>query len=196
MALSKRLRFEILRRDNHACRYCGATAPDVKLTVDHVIPTSLGGSDEASNLVTACAPCNSGKSSSSPDAAHVADVEQKALLWAEAMKIATIERDCDREERKVAHSDFLEIWNRWTYADKSGDRKNVPLPGDWKTSVERFYAAGLDYDDLEELIESAMTCKTATDTFRYFCGCCWTRVRQTQERAAAIISGWESTNGS
>ncbi|MEU5976310.1 hypothetical protein [Streptomyces sp. NPDC047315] len=24
MAVSKRLRYEILRRDNHACRYCGA----------------------------------------------------------------------------------------------------------------------------------------------------------------------------
>ena len=32
MAVSKRLRFEILRRDNHACRYCGQMAPDVKLT--------------------------------------------------------------------------------------------------------------------------------------------------------------------
>jgi len=31
MAVSKRLRFEILRRDDHACRYCGATAPEAKL---------------------------------------------------------------------------------------------------------------------------------------------------------------------
>lgn len=196
MALSKRLRFEILRRDNHACRYCGATAPDVKLTVDHVIPAALGGSDEASNLVTACAPCNSGKSSSSPDAHVVADVAQKALLWAEAMKIAAVERDCARDDRKAAHSDFLEIWNQWTYTTRAGEKKNVDLPPDWKTSVERFYAAGLDYDDFEELVEAAMTCKTATDTFRYFCGCCWTRVRQAQDRAAEIISGWENSNGS
>lgn len=33
MAVSKRLRYEILRRDDHACRYCGDRAPDVKLTV-------------------------------------------------------------------------------------------------------------------------------------------------------------------
>jgi 5-methylcytosine-specific restriction endonuclease McrA len=54
MAVSKRLRYEILRRDNYACRYCGATAPDVKLNVDHVIPQSLGGSDKPDNLVTSC----------------------------------------------------------------------------------------------------------------------------------------------
>jgi hypothetical protein len=76
MAVSKRLRYEILRRDNHACRYCGATAPGVKLNVDHVIPTSLGGSDKPDNLVTACADCNSGKTSSMPNAEPVTDVDQ------------------------------------------------------------------------------------------------------------------------
>lgn len=38
MAVSKRTRFEVLRRDDHTCRYCGQSAPDVKLTVDHVLP--------------------------------------------------------------------------------------------------------------------------------------------------------------
>jgi 5-methylcytosine-specific restriction endonuclease McrA len=32
--IPRRLRFEILRRDGHTCRYCGAQAPDVPLTVD------------------------------------------------------------------------------------------------------------------------------------------------------------------
>lgn len=63
MAVSKRLRYEILRRDNHTCRYCGASAPDVPLRVDHVTPVALGGTDEPSNLVTSCEPCNSGKTS-------------------------------------------------------------------------------------------------------------------------------------
>lgn len=76
MPVSKRLRYEILRRDNHACRYCGATAPDVKLNVDHVIPQALGGTDTPDNLVTACADCNAGKTSSMPDALTVADVDQ------------------------------------------------------------------------------------------------------------------------
>lgn len=44
MPVSKRLRYEILKRDNHACRYCGAAATDAKLTVDHVTPVSRVGS--------------------------------------------------------------------------------------------------------------------------------------------------------
>lgn len=98
MAVSRRLRYEILRRDNHACRYCGATAPDVKLTVDHVIPSALGGSDEAENLATACASCNSGKSSANPDQPLVADVRQDALRWSAAMEYAVeLQRERQRE---------------------------------------------------------------------------------------------------
>jgi 5-methylcytosine-specific restriction endonuclease McrA len=67
MAVSKRLRYEILRRDNHTCKYCGATAPTVPLRVDHVTPVALGGTDTPDNLVTSCEPCNSGKSSSTVD---------------------------------------------------------------------------------------------------------------------------------
>lgn len=59
---SKRLRFEILKRDGHRCRYCGATAYERRLHVDHVIPESKGGTDDPANLVTACSDCNGGKS--------------------------------------------------------------------------------------------------------------------------------------
>jgi 5-methylcytosine-specific restriction endonuclease McrA len=33
MPVNKRTRFEVFKRDNHTCRYCGGTAPDVVLTV-------------------------------------------------------------------------------------------------------------------------------------------------------------------
>lgn len=56
------LRFQILERDQFRCRYCGAEASEtVKLQVDHVYPRSQGGTNEESNLVTACWDCNSGK---------------------------------------------------------------------------------------------------------------------------------------
>lgn len=60
-SLSPRLRFEILKRDNHTCRYCGAKAPNVALHVDHVRPIANGGGNGLENLVTACSTCNAGK---------------------------------------------------------------------------------------------------------------------------------------
>ena len=61
MAVSKRIRFEALRRSNFACFYCGRPAPLVQLEVDHVIPRARGGCDEPWNLVAACQDCNAGK---------------------------------------------------------------------------------------------------------------------------------------
>lgn len=60
--ISKAVRFEILARDGFRCRYCGASAPDVRIDVDHVIPLFRGGTNDPGNLVAACFPCNSGKS--------------------------------------------------------------------------------------------------------------------------------------
>ena len=34
MAVSKRTRFEVLKRDNHTCQYCGAKAPNATLHVE------------------------------------------------------------------------------------------------------------------------------------------------------------------
>lgn len=59
--LPARTRFRILNRDGFRCRYCGATAKDDRLHVDHVDAVSKGGSDNDDNLVTACATCNLGK---------------------------------------------------------------------------------------------------------------------------------------
>lgn len=63
----KSVRFAVLKRDGFRCVYCGADASEQKLHVDHVKPKSLGGSDDIDNLVTACQPCNLGKSNKHAD---------------------------------------------------------------------------------------------------------------------------------
>jgi 5-methylcytosine-specific restriction endonuclease McrA len=52
------VRSMVLERDEHACIECGATSD---LTLDHIHPWSLGGSDEAVNLRVLCRSCNSRK---------------------------------------------------------------------------------------------------------------------------------------
>lgn len=60
-SISKTLRFEVFKRDNFTCQYCGRMAPDVILEVDHIEPISGGGKNEIMNLVTSCKDCNRGK---------------------------------------------------------------------------------------------------------------------------------------
>lgn len=59
--LSGSLRIRILERDGYKCVYCGALAVEGPLEVDHVMPRSAGGSNDSTNLVTACRRCNNGK---------------------------------------------------------------------------------------------------------------------------------------
>lgn len=63
---SKRVRYQILERDEFACRYCGANGPGTFLEVDHVVPHSRGGSNDTWNLTAACQPCNAGKTDRMP----------------------------------------------------------------------------------------------------------------------------------
>jgi 5-methylcytosine-specific restriction endonuclease McrA len=49
-------------RDGGArCRYCGVRKKLRRLTVDHVVPRSRGGTNSLTNLVLACEPCNRAK---------------------------------------------------------------------------------------------------------------------------------------
>jgi len=60
--LSKKIRFEVFKRDSFTCQYCGSKAPDVILEIDHIKPVAKGGKNEIINLVTSCFDCNRGKS--------------------------------------------------------------------------------------------------------------------------------------
>ena len=64
-AIPQGIRFDVFRRDNFTCVYCGAKSPDVTLECDHKIAVANGGTDDMENLVTACWDCNRGKGTKS-----------------------------------------------------------------------------------------------------------------------------------
>jgi hypothetical protein len=188
MAISKRLRFEILRRDNHACRYCGRASPEVKLTIDHVVPTTLGGTDDPSNLCAACADCNAGKSSVPAAAALVTDVAADALRWASAMSTAARIIGDRQEERDAYRKHFEHTWNDWKWTDAQGTSHSEPLPAGWMQSIDSLRSAGLTVPALEDAVEITMLTKWLKNPFSYFCGVAWKKVREQQEIAASLVS--------
>ena len=61
-----RHRETVMQRDGTSCYYCGK--PNLTgrgATLDHLVPLCDGGTNDAENLVLACARCNSQKQSSS-----------------------------------------------------------------------------------------------------------------------------------
>ena len=59
--ITKKVRFEVFKRDKFTCQYCGRMAPDVVLEVDHIKPIAEGGNNGMLNLITSCRDCNRGK---------------------------------------------------------------------------------------------------------------------------------------
>jgi len=60
-SLSKKIRFEVFKRDKFTCQYCGEKSPDVVLNCHHIEPVAKGGTDDITNLITSCFDCNNGK---------------------------------------------------------------------------------------------------------------------------------------
>ena len=92
-------RLAIYLRDGMACVYCGAAVEKdegVKLSLDHVRPYCKGGTNDASNLVTACFECNSKRGAKSL-------VEFcKNIAGENADKIMRHVRNCKRRRIDVA----------------------------------------------------------------------------------------------
>jgi len=179
MAVSKRTRFEVLRRDNYTCRYCRST--DGRLTVDHVTPVALGGSDSPENLVACCADCNSGKTSTSVTEETVAAVAEDALRWSAAMEQAAQVMRAKTDERHIYLAAFYDEWPQHRY-----------LPNNIEATVDRFFDAGLPVEVLKEVTRIAGNARGVDNRAAYFAGVGWKRVRAMQDIAAEIIAGASS----
>lgn len=52
---------ELLDRFDHRCPMCGRREPEINLTIDHIIPLSMGGPNSIENIQPLCGACNSSK---------------------------------------------------------------------------------------------------------------------------------------
>src|SRR5512139_1630422 len=176
MAVSKRTRFEVLRRDNYTCRYCRSA--DNPLRVDHVTPVALGGTDDPTNLVAACQDCNAGKSSTSPDEHTVEDVKADAVRWAAAMNQAAEVMSEKVSDRDAYVGAFFDAWASHRY-----------MPDSVFDTVHRFHALGLPASVMADAAFAASHNKGVMDRGAYFAAICWKRLRAMQEIAEGIVAG-------
>lgn len=107
--LSLKTRFEVLKRDQFTCQYCGRSAPEVVLEVDHIVPVADGGDNSMFNLVTSCYECNHGKSKIRLDDVDSAE-KQKMEIELFGQRVNKMEHlfnwkeECLRKDRELMKS--------------------------------------------------------------------------------------------
>lgn len=174
-AISTRRRFEILKRDRFTCQYCSRKPPKVALEIDHIIPVSKGGSNESTNLITACFECNRGKSNIDltvvPESLSIR-LEQKSIALKQHKQLQKLLI----EEKKHMESmiDMVdEIYSRST------NLKYV-FSDSFRVSVKKFIQE-LGVEEVIEAMEKASSrdLHRNSDTIKYFCGICWNKIKGT-----------------
>ena len=185
MPVSKRTRFEVLRRDGFRCYYCGTRGPETGqgLQIDHVVPVALGGSDQPTNLVSACRDCNYGKASTPADAELVAavEVETEKARAAQALARAALVADLDREEQYVNH-----VWDLWDEAFDSKWRDNR----DVDSLAHAWCKRGVPMQVVREALRIAAGSSVPhASRMRYAGGVVNNMMQGIETRALAIVSG-------
>jgi len=69
-------RRNIFARDKNRCQYCGKRQPTSELSLDHIIPRSIGGKTVWENIVCACANCNVKKGGRTPKQASMTLIQK------------------------------------------------------------------------------------------------------------------------
>lgn len=174
MAVSKRTRYEVLRRDGHTCQYCGEKAPNVTLHVDHVVPKALGGSDNPDNLVTACRDCNAGKASTRPNEDWVAQVSEKSSRHREQLAYeglryvtASTRVRANYELYEAFHDAFSAAW----------ETAGFSIHEIGKASMFRWWLMGMPEMFMLEIVDDMGGRTDRLDQpFRYFASVMWSTI--------------------
>ena len=142
-AISPKVRFQILNRDNFECKYCWLKAGNgVQLQVDHIIPVSQWWTTDINNLITACFECNIGK--------------WKKWLWKEESDI--YKTKMDQNVKKWIDTFFL-IWNEaWFWMV---DKKTITL-------LSIFLKEELSLESYKSMIDQVLFCSKFDDNNGYW----------------------------
>ena len=167
-ALSKKVRFDVFKRDGFQCQYCGQTPPSAVLEVDHVDPVANGGTDDPDNLTTSCFDCNRGKA-----AGLLKDVPPTVSQKAELMK--------EKELQLSEYKKLLKTIKARESRDINKLERVFKLYFDDKYFMETFresirsnFLRFIPVTDLERAMHKACSYTgEAERAVKYFCGIAW-----------------------
>lgn len=84
--ITRARRLRIYDRDAFTCLYCNVPPPVEGLTLDHLLPRALGGSNKSCNLVTACHRCNFSRQTQTVRSFAIRVAAETSQDWRKIMK--------------------------------------------------------------------------------------------------------------
>jgi len=184
--ITKKIRFEVFKRDGFRCVYCGGEPPKVILEVDHIDPVSKGGSNDINNYVTACFDCNRGKSNIKLNKIPSKVSENLEVLKEKEEQLAEYRKFINKINRRVKKDIndiskiYLTQYVKWGFSDNFK-----------KTSLKKFLSL-LPKHEVEESLHIAIS-RFPTDednVIKYFCGVCWNKIKE-EDPLNKIKKLWE-----
>lgn len=176
MAITKKIRFEVFKRDGFRCAYCGKTPPQTTLEVDHIDPKSKGGKDDINNLLTSCFDCNRGKRDIPLSKAPAKLSENLEILQEQENQLKEYRKFIKKIESRVnkdiqdINEVYKETYPGWEFSDNFK-----------QTSLKRFLGLLPKHEIIDSLrLAIAKKGKRRDIVTQYFCGICWHKIKGTK----------------
>lgn len=165
--ISKKLRFEIFKRDFFRCQYCGSFPPNVVLEVDHINPLSKGGENDINNLITSCFSCNRGKSNNELNQIPNSLLENIDIAK-EKLKQYKQYKKLNESINKIINNDIEKVNNMFMVF-----YPYCSLSESFKVNTIKVFIAKIGIDDvLSAMLKTGNKGLNHNDAVRYFCGIC------------------------
>ena len=170
--LSKKLRFEVFKRDSFSCQYCGSTPPKVILEVDHIIPVSKKGTNEIDNLITSCFDCNRGKSDNELTTLPSSTVDKLEILQEKELQYKQYQKALKNIEKRINKEIELvdDVFRKFN--------PDYSLSEKFKLGTVKKFISQLGVNSVIDSMAIAC-CRglPPIETTRYFCGVHYTKLK-------------------
>jgi len=173
MSVSKKIRFEVFKRDGFRCAYCGKSPPEVSLECDHIEPVSKGGKDDLNNLITACFDCNRGKTNIRLDKIPAKLQENSEILKEQEAQLAEYRKFLKKIERRIA-KDIKQISDVYTEFFPEYELSTTFK----QVSIKRFLKSISCQEIVDAMSKACSVTQNHNDTPMYFCGICWNIIKE------------------
>lgn len=178
--MSKKVRFEVFKRDNFTCQYCGKKPPDIMLEIDHILPKDKKGNDDILNLITSCFDCNRGKSNKELNTIP-STLEENAEILKEKQKQYKAYLKLIEKVHEQKQAEFEEVglyfWGKF-------GKKTSIFAGKWACSIRMFLKMFNKYEIMEAMdiafAKKGQGYSADDNTFAYMCGILWNWKNKTQ----------------